>query len=70
MFIFIGVEDAFGVTGVIALGISGAVSLGVSGLVSLWVTGDFALVIVVAVAYVFPGVVSLESAIFFCKVLF
>ena len=54
---FLGVEDKYGVPGVVDIEISG----GVPGLVSLLVTGDFAHGIYGAVASTFPNLVSLGS---------
>ena len=71
MFMFLGVEDVFGVPYVVALGIYGVFALGITGTVSLWVPGDLALGITGVVVSVFLSIfyhgadISVPSKIFF-----
>ena len=72
MFKFLGVEGGSGVPGVfdlviygvVALGVPRVVALGVNGLVSLSVPVNVAHGITGAIDSVFPGLVSLGSAIY------
>ena len=72
MFMFIGVEDVSGVTGVFYLGIYGVVSLGVPSVVELgvpdlfplWVTCEVSHGIIGDATSVLPGLVFLGSEVY------